>query len=486
MNTHSPKISLTQKQSQGPVMTQDLRQAIALLTMPMMDLHAFVQNEVMENPFLQSEDDTNNTLETVSDLAESAEAAHDSERDVTEAMNSRTAESPLDTPLDNDWDKTYDTNAPVGGHGSKFDDDDENSWERTAHAEVSLHDHLRDQLRLAVKKPADLFLGQFLIDAIDDSGYLRMDVFDIAQKLRVTEERVDDILSVIQTFDPAGVGARDLAECLKLQMHAADNLTDAAMVVLDKLELVAKRDYKTLAKLAKVDEQTIRDTIADMTTCNPKPGLQFGRGQVDAVVPDIVVHHVEGVLQADLSAEALPKVLLNRHAHDRTKMDKTAKSYMTDRVNRANWLVKSLEQRARTILKVARVIVTEQADFFTYGAESLKPLTLKQVADVVGVHESTVSRVTTGKFMQTPLGTFELKHFFSAAIGTTGGNTEVAAMSVKAMIKRLIEAEDARKPISDDSIMALLKKEGIDIARRTVAKYREALGIGSSSARRVR
>ncbi|MDD9911436.1 MAG: RNA polymerase factor sigma-54 [Alphaproteobacteria bacterium] len=478
------KQSLDIKLNQGLVMTAELRQAINILAMPVQDLTTFVGNELLENPFLQAEDGIGEgDVAAVTDLAAS-------ERDSADAMDEKDYGDEL--PLDYGWDNLYDVGSDTVGSGSvgassSFSGADESVWEKTASEAETLHDHLVEQLHLAVKSHTDLFLGQYLIEAIDDSGYLRLDLSDAAKRLQVDKERLEDMLAVVQTFEPTGVGARDLSECLRLQLHAADNLTDVADVVVRNLPLLAKQDYEKLAKMAKANKMAILETVEDIALCNPKPGLEYGSNVAEAVLPDVIVFDSENGWQVELNAEAMPKVLLNKTAQDIFGgTDKDTKNYINERVGRANWLVKSLEQRARTILKVSRAIVKEQADFFVYGVESLKPMTLKQIADLVDVHESTVSRVTNGKFMQTPLGMFELKHFFSAGIGTTGGQVEVAASSVKAMIKRLVDEEDSRKPLSDEKLVKLLKDEGVDVARRTVAKYREAQGIPSSSGRRIR
>ncbi len=477
------KQAMETKMTQGPVMTPELRQAIKILAMPTQDLSTFISTELMENPFLQDNDGMEET--------DFEEEFLSPESDITEIMEQETLKE--DLPLDYEWDNVYESvyesdssTSSATGNTQNFSTADLPEKEQ-AEDEKTLTEHLNEQLIYAVKTPTDLFLGRYIIDAMDDAGYLHINVKETSQRLNVPRERMEDIIAVIQTFDPVGVGSQDLATCLRLQMHAADNLTDTAEIVLQNLSLLAKKDYTKLAKLTKTSKKTILETLEDISKCNPKPGLAFGNISAEAIVPDVMVFQKEAKLRVELNAEALPKVLLNNTATGIfTGADKNAKSYISERTSRANWLVKSLEQRARTILKVSRAIVNKQADFFTYGAENLTPMTLHQIAEIVEVHESTVSRVTNGKYMQTPLGTFELKHFFSAGISTTGGNVEVAAASVKAIIKRLIENEDARKPLSDEKLVGILKTEGIKIARRTVAKYREAQNIPSSSGRRIR
>ncbi len=450
-------------------MTPQLQQAIKLLQLPAVDLQSFVAQELLDNPFLSDEDSN-------SEVA--AESKESGPVDSAEALSS--GEMSDDQPLDFEWDSMYDS-----GRGASTGalPDDEQAWESMATTETSLKDHLLDQLSAIATHPVENFLCRYLIDAIDDSGYLRVDLKEAVKKLSVDPEKMEDALYVLQSLDPAGIGARDLAECLKLQL--GQDRTPAEDAILNNLDLLAQRDVKTLMKLSGCDEEAVREAMETITTLNPKPGMQFGRGNADTVVPDVVVRRKEGQWHVELNAEAMPKVLLNRHAAGLVEGAKgDAKSYASERLGRAKWLLNSLEQRARTILKVSRVIVQTQQGFFESGVEALVPLTLKQVADVAEVHESTVSRVTSGKFMQTPMGTFELKYFFSAAINTTGGQVTIAAAGVKAMIKKLIDAEEPTKPLSDEKIVSLLQDEGVDIARRTVAKYREALGIMSSSKRR--
>ena len=468
--------ALQQKLNQGPVMTPQLQQAIALLAMPVQNVQAFVAQEMLENPFLTSEDSLQEQegLTDVDDLqpSDSASALEDQEMH-TEA-------------LDTEWDNLYDS----GQQGATVSSGTHNAGEvleATASKQETLQDILHAQLGMSVHEAGDLFLGRYLIDAIAEDGYLRLDLNATAKHLGVTREHLRRILATIQTFEPAGVGARTLAECLELQLVAQNSLTPAATTVLAHLDLLARRDVTALARKAKVTPVHMQGVVDRIIHLNPKPGLKYATGNSQTMIPDVIVVQKDGQWQAELNAEALPQVLLNKTAQGLfSGANQEAQQYIHDRVNRASWLVKSLEQRARTILKVSRAIVFAQADFFEFGVESLKPMTLRQVAEDVGVHESTVSRVTSGKFMQTPLGTFELKHFFSAGIHTTGGQMDVAAQSVKAVIKRLIQSENPQKPLSDEKLVKMLDEEGITIARRTVAKYREALGIGSSSQRRLR
>lgn len=444
---------------QNLVMTPQLRMAIQLLQMNTQDLQSFIAQEILENPFLANEDEGTET------------AAGDVAADET-------------APTDDGWDEMYD-HGTADRPATNNNADDEASWEKFATSELTLRDHLRQQLGLTTADAVERFLGNYLIDAIDDAGYLDINFDQAASQLGAPRARLESVLKTVQGFEPTGVGARSLAECLELQLKAQGQYDDVMQIVLGNLDLLARRDLGKLARLAGVPVENIQAHVEQITHLTPKPGLKYGRDVSAAVVPELVVsRHAEGHWQVELNAEAMPKLLVNRHGIHGRNADE--KSFVNEKMSRAQWLLKSLEQRAKTIYKVGQAIVQFQEDFFNYGVESLQPMTLKTVAEVIGSHESTVSRVTSGKHMLTPLGVFELKYFFSSALGTTGGNAEVAAESVKAIIKRLIKAEDATKPLSDEQLVDLLKKEGVEVARRTVAKYREALGIPSSSHRRVR
>jgi RNA polymerase sigma-54 factor len=442
------------------------------------DLQSFVQSELLDNPFLAAEDGTSESANT------EADTPYMDEPDSASALSSSSGEEGL-AALDVGWDSMYDSGHGAGGQTMS---EDGQGWEALATADKTLRDHLTEQLGLSTQDPVLRFLGNFLIDAIDDAGYLTVDLDKTAAQLGVTPAKLDEALRLVQGFDPTGVGARSLAECLTLQLEAAGRLDDRAKVVMANLELLARKDFAALARKAKCDSAAMQAVCGFITGLNPKPGLQYGSSVADSVVPDVVVFKdSDGVWQVELNAEAMPRVLLNRGYDNAAAAAKGKdKAFMNEKVGRAQWLIKSLEQRAKTIYKTARAILAFQADFFEYGVESLQPMTLKTVAEAIGMHESTISRVTTAKYMQTPMGVFEFKYFFSSAIATTGGKTEVASESVRAIIRRLIEAEDKTKPLSDEKLVDLLRNEGVDVARRTVAKYREGMGIDSSARRRIR
>jgi RNA polymerase sigma-54 factor len=327
-----------------------------------------------------------------------------------------------------------------------------------------------------------------LIDAVDEAGYVRAELGEIAERLGTDVEDVEAVLGVLQGFDPVGVGARDLAECLSLQLKAKDRLDPAMATLLTRLDLLARRDLGGLCALCGVDSEDIADMIAEIRDLNPKPGLAFGAEQVAPVVPDVFVRvGPDGAWLIELNSDTLPRLLVNSRYYakvNKNARDKDSKTYLTDCLNSANWLVKSLDQRARTILKVASEIVRQQDSFLAYGVRHLRPLNLRTVADAIQMHESTVSRVTSNKYIATPRGVFELKYFFTASIQAVNGAESHSAEAVRDRIREMIENEESRDILSDDRIVSLLTADGVNIARRTVAKYREALRIPSSVERR--
>jgi RNA polymerase sigma-54 factor len=367
-------------------------------------------------------------------------------------------------------------------------DGDEDLLESTVAGGGTLKDHLEDQLTIAALPPDKRLIGLALIDSIDEAGYLRADLAELSERLAIEVHVVEEVLSVVQGFDPVGVGARDLAECLAIQLKAQNRYDPAIAALLGRLDLVARRDTAALRELCGVDSADVQDMIAEIRGLTPKPGLAFSTEPVQAVVPDVFVRiGPDGGWHVELNADTLPKLLVNSRYYSQVSKgarDKDSKTYLTDCLNSANWLVKSLDQRARTILKVATEIVRQQDSFLTYGVRHLRPLNLRTIADAISMHESTVSRVTSNKYISTPRGMFELKYFFTASIQAVNGAEAHSAEAVRDRIKELIQNEDAVEILSDDRIVALLSADGVNIARRTVAKYREAMRIPSSVERR--
>jgi RNA polymerase sigma-54 factor len=487
------------KQGQTLVMTPQLQQAIKLLQLSNLELADYVETELEKNPLLEREDAHAQDADTPGVEFEAApEALDHGALDKTLATENFATAADMDAGHDDlytdepraekhasgesnlpltDWSRTG-----TGGRG-----DGEDDFEGTLAAETTLKGHLESQLAIAALKPHQRFIAEVLIESVDETGYLRADLGEVAERLGTSREDCQETLAVLQGFDPAGVFARDLVECLSLQLKERDRLDPAMKLMLSRLDLVAKRDLTGLCSLCALDASDITDMIAEIRALNPKPGLAFGSEPVQPVVPDVYVREsADGSWQVELNSETLPRVLVNARYYaevNRTTRSRDDKTYLTDCLNSANWLVKSLDQRARTIIKVASEIVRQQDAFLTRGVRHLRPLNLRLIADAIGMHESTVSRVTSNKYMATPRGQFELKYFFTSAIAAVNGGEAHSAEAVRDRIREMIENE-VDDVLSDDRIVTMLSGDGIDIARRTVAKYREALRIPSSVERR--
>jgi RNA polymerase sigma-54 factor len=486
------------RQGQSLVMTPQLQQAIKLLQLSNIELAEFCEQELERNPLLERDD---REAAPINDAPEAAAEANTGERadealsredfskasDLDEAARenmydggeprAKAADGPSTSSL-TDWTTVKSGNAYDG----------EDGLESTVTADASLKDHLENQLSIAALLPEDRLILMGLIDSVDEAGYLRIDLLEVATRLGCELEDVQAVLGVLQGFDPVGVGARDLAECLSLQLKARDRLDPAMVTLLTRLELVARRDIGQLCAVCGVDAEDIADMISEIRSLNPKPGLAFGAEPVTPVIPDVFVKESpEGGWVVELNSDTLPRLLVNNQYYGtvcKTARDKESKNYLADCLNTANWLVKSLDQRARTILKVASEIVRHQDAFLTHGVRHLRPLNLRIIADAISMHESTVSRVTSNKYIATPRGLFELKYFFTASIQSVDGAESHSAEAVRDRIREMIENEEPREILSDDRIVSLLTADGVNIARRTVAKYREALRIPSSVERR--
>jgi len=373
------------------------------------------------------------------------------------------------------------------GSGGSFESDE--GYERALSRDLTLREHLSEQLSVARLSPAQQVVAGVLIDAVDEGGYLRAELEEVADRLGCALSFVEGVLTVLQGFEPVGVFARDVRECLALQLRDQNRYDPAMAALLDNLETLARRDMPALRRLCAVDDEDLREMIAEVRALTPRPGAAFHSEPAQTLVPDVHIREgLGGMWHVDLNADTLPKVLVDQRYHARVSKGARSdqeKTFVSDCFASANWLVKSLDQRAKTILKVASEIVRQQDGFLAYGVEHLRPLNLKTVADAIGMHESTVSRVTSNKYVSTPRGVFELKYFFTSAIQSSEGGEAHSAASVRHKIKGLVEAEKREADVhSDDAIVEILKTAGVDIARRTVAKYREALRIPSSVERR--
>jgi RNA polymerase sigma-54 factor len=489
-------MALTQRlefrQSQALVMTPQLMQAIKLLQLSNLDLTAYVEGELERNPLLER------SSEGPSEGNQREEAAAEAPGQVAEVNGSAAIEDSFDTPIENVFPDSAEAPRPAqaepaaysewAGVGSGGREDGDYNLEAFVSAETTLADHLGEQLALAVPDPVRRMIGRHLIDLVDEAGYLTGDLDAVAERLGAPQSEIDAVLATLQTFDPPGVCARDLSECLAIQLREQNRFDPAMQALLAHLDLVARRDFAALRRLCGVDEADLADMIAELRRLNPKPGLAFGSSVVQPIVPDVFVRvSPEGGWLVELNSDTLPKVLVNQTYY--TTVSKTAKndgekSYLAECLQTATWLMRALDQRAKTILKVSTEIVRQQDAFFAHGVQFLRPLNLKTVADAISMHESTVSRVTANKYMATRRGIFELKYFFTSSIAASDGGEAHSAEAVRHRIKQLIDAESAGDVLSDDTLVERLREAGIDIARRTVAKYREAMRIPSSVQRR--
>jgi RNA polymerase sigma-54 factor len=482
---------LEMRQGQSLVMTPQLQQAIKLLQLSNLELADYVEQELEKNPLLERDERDQSPVEELS-----AEAAEASEGETLDAALSREDFSKAEDMDSEREDKYPEDAAPAGPltdwttlkSGSGGGDGGDNVLERALSSDISLKDHLQDQLTIAALDPERRLIAASLIDAIDEAGYLRADLDEIATRLGAPRGIIDEVLKTVQGFEPTGVGARDLAECLALQLRERDRCDPVMEKFLANLDMVAKRDIAGLCQICGVDAEDVAGMLAEIRALTPKPGLAFGTEPVQAVVPDVYVRvGADGGWHVELNSDTLPRLLVNVRYCAKISArarDKESKAYMTDCLNNANWLVKSLDQRARTILKVSSEIVRQQDSFLTHGVRHLRPLNLRTIADAITMHESTVSRVTSNKYVATPRGVFELKYFFTASIQAVNGAEAHSAEAVRDRIREMIERENASEILSDDRIVTLLTADGVNIARRTVAKYREALRIPSSVERR--
>jgi RNA polymerase sigma-54 factor len=480
------KQSLSLRQGQSLVMTPQLQQAIRLLQLSHLELAEFVAEEIAGNPLLEQGEQA----------SEGGPAAEPAPQDDTFTATDRgmaaiESEGPhqagLDLPDEALWPEGQSESLRWRESAGRAADD----WDPLASAgdkPISLRAHLLAQTRLAIGDPLDRAIGLKLLEGLDEAGYLRADLEALAASLGCPDSRVEAVLAVMQGLEPAGVFARSLKECLTLQLIEQDALDEPMQRLLDRLDLLARRDLKVLCTICGVDEATLSAMIRLIRRLDPKPGAGFDAVPPPVLIPDILVRGApDGGFLVELNSETLPRVLINRQYHARLSgacTSSTDSQYLANSLQSASWLVRALDQRARTVLKVAEEIVKHQAGFLRHGIEHLRPLTLREVAENIAMHESTVSRVVANKYMTTPRGAFELRFFFGAALGNNQAGEAHAAEAVRHRIKAMIESEPPNEVLSDDTIAATLSEAGIAIARRTVAKYRESLRIPSSMERR--
>ena len=491
----APRLDL--RQSQSLVMTPQLQQAIKLLALSNLEIEGFIAEEMERNPLLENGGGEGDApLEapepdapavpggegaTVDELVRGGDAQADAPLDVDYDSETFHQDSAADNMRGLDGGLGLDGTANASGSGEAPD------YDSFASADISLAEHLMVQAG-ALLSGTDLIIAGQIIDGIEETGYFSGTLLDIADRLGAPLGDVERVFRLVQTFDPAGVGARSLSECLAIQAREANRYDPAMARLIDNLDHLARGNLPALKRICQVDDEDLADMIRELRAYDPKPGCRFAQdGGAEAIVPDVFIARRGAGWAIELNSATLPRLLVNRsyyHELSAGPQDKGSKVWLSECLASANWLLKALDQRARTIVKVSTEIVKQQDGFFRNGVAHLRPLTLRAVADAIGMHESTVSRVTSNKYLSCDRGLFELKYFFTSGIQSADGGDAVSAAAVKSHIKTLIAAETAGASLSDDQLVDLLRAKGFDIARRTVAKYREAIGIGSSVQRR--
>ncbi|WFU51758.1 RNA polymerase factor sigma-54 [Sinorhizobium terangae] len=468
-------VSLLQRQQQSLVMTPQLIASIRLLQLAHAELHQFVEQEIEKNPFLELASNDCATAGDLSPVSGGDPNIGAREKDGDVPMRAETTE------LLRQWKSIRDTANVAAGERPAL--------EEFAASTETLHDHVSRQVALTGFTPKERLIASQLTDHLEDTGYIHVDLLELARRLNVAEADVERVLGTLQLFDPPGIFARTLSECLEIQLRQRDRFDPAMAALVANLEMLAQRDFQALKRQCGVDEDDILDMLHEIRTLDPKPGNRYQSGGPDYIIPDVwVLPSPGGGWQIELNPDMLPKVLINQtyfaEVSRLTAHNSEDQAFLNECFQNASWLVRSLDQRAKTILKVATEIVRQQDVFLEHGIAHLRPLNLKTVADAIDMHESTVSRVTSNKYMLTPRGVFELKYFFTVAIASSQGGEAHSAEAVRHSIKAMITAETLDHVLSDEEIAAQLRKTGIDIARRTITKYREAMNIPTSVQRR--
>ena len=470
------------RQSQSLVMTPQLQQAIRLLALSNLELEAVVAEEIEKNPLLEGGEER---VTIGTDRETDGETTPDpASADTLIAAGHTDSDAPLDA--DYAADTFHHDSAADSGMGSGSSSGEDIDFDSFEGAVDTLNDHLMHQLGMMLSG-VDLVIARMIVDALDDAGYLTERLRDLSTRLDVPLVHVERVLGNVQNCDPTGVGARTLSECLALQAREADRYDPCMALLIDNLELLAAGRIAQLQRLCMVDDEDMADMIRELRGYDPKPGCRFGSGRIESVTPDVYVTRGPKGWQVEINSGSLPRVLVDRRYHAELAAgakDKASKLWVAETLANASWLVKALDQRQRTIVSVTTEIVKQQEAFFLHGVAHLRPLVLRTVAEAVGLHESTVSRVTSNKYLSCARGMFELKYFFTSGIASADGGENASALAVKAAIKTLISQEAVDAILSDDTLVDRLKEQGFDLARRTVAKYREAIGLGSSVQRR--
>ncbi len=481
------------RQTQSLVMTPQLQQAIKLLAASNLEIETFISEALEANPLLDTGGPSDPGEPERIEIA--APAGEEATADQLMLAGGGEGDAPLDlAAVDRDFDtgdgagpsmRDAEWGAAAGGAGGDFDDTPD--WEQLRAAEVTLAEHLEGQIGAAASDAQTAFIARHIIGLLDEAGYLTIPLEEVADDLGVDIFEAKAGLRLVQSFDPSGVGARNLAECIAIQAREADRYDPCMKALIDNLDLVARGEVERLKRLCRVDDEDFADMLRELRSYNPRPGLAFAPAETGTVVPDILLTgNAAGGWDIAINEETLPKLIVNRGYYlelNRGATNKESQGWLKEKLADAHWLIRALDQRQKTILKTAAEIVKQQDGFFRRGVAELRPLTLREVAEQIGMHESTVSRVTSNKYLWCERGTFELKYFFTSGVASADGEGASSA-AIKARIRALIDAETAKNILSDQQLAEMLQNEGFDLARRTVAKYREAIGLGSSAERR--
>ncbi|EON9335077.1 RNA polymerase factor sigma-54 [Escherichia coli] len=473
------KQGLQLRLSQQLAMTPQLQQAICLLQLSTLELQQELQQALESNPLLE-QIDTHEEIDT--------RETQDSETlDTADALEQK--EMPEELPLDASWDTIYTAGTPSGTSGDYIDDELPVYQGETTQ---TLQDYLMWQVELTPFSDTDRAIATSIVDAVDDTGYLTVPLEDILESMGDEEIDIDEVEAVlkrIQRFDPVGVAAKDLRDCLLIQLSQFDKTTpwleEARLIISDHLDLLANHDFRTLMRVTRLKEDVLKEAVNLIQSLDPRPGQSIQTGEPEYVIPDVLVRKHNGHWTVELNSDSIPRLQINQHY---ASMCNNARNdgdsqFIRSNLQDAKWLIKSLESRNDTLLRVSRCIVEQQQAFFEQGEEYMKPMVLADIAQAVEMHESTISRVTTQKYLHSPRGIFELKYFFSSHVNTEGGG-EASSTAIRALVKKLIAAENPAKPLSDSKLTSLLSEQGIMVARRTVAKYRESLSIPPSNQRK--
>ncbi|MEF9677964.1 RNA polymerase factor sigma-54 [Pectobacterium aroidearum] len=473
------KQGLQLRLSQQLAMTPQLQQAIRLLQLSTLELQQEIQQALESNPLLEQTDQH--------DEIESFEKADSDSLDTGEALEQR--DMPEELPIDATWDEIYSAGTP-SGTGTDYRDEELPIYQ--GETTQTLQDYLMWQVELTPFSDTDAAIATSIVDAVDNTGYLTVPLEDILDSIGdddVTLEEVEAVLKRVQRFDPVGVAARDLRDCLLVQLSqfadSTPRLAEARLIVSDHLDLLANHDFRSLIRVTRLKEEVLKEALALIQSLDPRPGQSINTGESEYVIPDVLVRKIQGIWAVELNTDSIPRLQINQQyaALGNSARNDSDGQFIRSNLQEARWLIKSLESRNDTLLKVTRCIVEQQQDFFEQGEEFMKPMVLADIAQAVDMHESTISRVTTQKFLHSPRGIFELKYFFSSHVNTDSGG-EASSTAIRALVKKLIAAENPVKPLSDSKLTALLSDQGIIVARRTVAKYRESLSIPPSNQRK--